>query len=463
MNSEPNATQVVGHPTAAAYLAGSDPHAGMKAASLLRRRDFIRRSGGAAAAVAAGAAVAPAILRGAPPEGEPVRLGHIGIGTRGGDVLRAAASNPACRVVAVCDVYGPHRRKGVETANNPEVTAYVNYQDLLSDPKVEAVVIGTPDHWHERMVLDAVAAGKDVYCEKGWTTSIAAAKRMREAIRSSGRVFQLGHQGRQHAAADVARARLLDGVIGEITLINLGRFFNGAPERPPWRWYGYYNIYERPDPAQVIKELDWERWLGPAPAIEFNERHFWHWRCYHAYGTGQAGDLLTHEMDLVQAVLRYGIPDTCVTHAHNAFWQDDREAPDTWLSSFVFEKRNCSVTFEGSMNSRRQQTPEFIGRNGRLVFNDIGQNASRFEIYGDVPAYRPAKEPRTEPEFTFLPGKEHRKPDHLSDFLRCVRTRERPQCHEDEAFIEAAVLLMSFESHRQKRMVRWDSEKEEIV
>jgi len=459
MNSKPNATRPIEYPQAGD--AGPDP--GIIASSGLKRRDFIRTSGGAMAAVAAGGALAPAVLRGAAPESEPVRLGHIGIGTRGGDILRAAASNPACRVVAVCDVYGPHLRKGAEMANNPEVTAHADYHDLLADPKVEAVVIGTPDHWHEQMVLDAIAAGKDIYCEKGLTTSMAAAKRMRDAVKSSGTVFQLGHQGRQHAAADEARAMLMDGAVGEVTLINLGRYFNGSPERPPWRWYGYYNIYDRPDPAEVIKELDWERWLGPAPSIDFNERHFWHWRCYHAYGTGQSGDLLTHEMDLVQAVLRYGIPDTCVTHAHNCFWHDDREAPDTWLSSYVFEKQNCCVTFEGSMNSRRKQTPEFIGRDGRLVFNDIGQNATRFATYADEPAYRPANQPRAEPVFSFLPGREHRKPDHLSDFLRCVRTREKPQCHEDEAFIEAAVLMMSFESHRQNRMVRWDAGREEIV
>ena len=209
--------------------------------------------------------------------------------------------------------------------------------------------------------------------------------------------------------------------------------------------------------------LDWDRWLGPAPAIDFNERHFWHWRCYWPYGTGQAGDLLSHEMDFVQSVLRYGIPDSCVTHAHNAFWRDDREAPDTWLSSYVFEKQHCSVTFEGCMNSGRQQTPEFIGRNGRLIFNEIGQAASQFETYGDEEAYRPARYPQPKPSFVFTPGPDHRKPDHLSDFLHCVRTREKPQCNEDEAFVEAVTLLMSMESFKQKRQVRWDPVKEEIV
>lgn len=435
----------------------------MNSSPTLKRRDFILTSGRSAAALVAGMIAAPSILRGATPESDPVRIGHIGIGTRGGDVLRAAASKPGCRVVAVCDVYQPHLRKGAEISNNSDVKSYTDYHDLLSDPNVEAVVISTPDHWHETMLLDAVSAGKDVYCEKGWTTSIAAAKRMRAAVKKSGRVMQLGHQGRQLAAADVARKMLLDGAIGDITLVNLGRFFNGPVERPPWRWYGGYNQFVRPDPQQVIKDLDWERWLGPAPSIDFNERHFWHWRCYWAYGTGQAGDLLSHEMDFVQSVLRYGIPDSCVTHGHTAFWKDDREAPDTWLSSYVFEKQNCSVTFEGCMNSRRQQTPEFIGRNGRMIFSEIGQNASLFETYGDAAAYRPASYPQPKPDFFFAPGAEHRKPDHLTDFLQCVRTREKPQCNEDEAFIEAVTLLMSFESYQQKRLVRWDPKLEEIV
>jgi predicted dehydrogenase len=286
---------------------------------------------------------------------------------------------------------------------------------------------------------------------------------MRKAVKDAKVVMQLGHQGRQLAAADVARKMILEDAIGEVTLINTGRFFNGEPGRAPWRWYGSFQNYVRPDPQQVIKDLDWERWLGPAPQIDFNERHFWHWRCYWPYGTGQAGDLLSHEMDHVQSVLRYGIPDSCCTQGHNAFWHDDREVPDTWISSFVFEKQNCTVLFEGSMNSRRSQSPEYIGRNGRIIFNSIGQDATLFEMFGDARAHNLAHHPQTKPKYLFAAGKEHLKPDHLHDFLHCVRTREKPQCNEDEAFIETAVLLMSVEAYRQKRHVRWDVENEEIV
>ena len=445
----------------------------MKTIGNIPRRDFLQSTGLVAASslvgtvaaneAAKGTVEAPAIVEGVDPTAEPVRVAQIGIGTRGQNLIQVAGSRKSCQVVAICDVYKPHLERGIEPSGNPDVATFTDYRKMLEDPKIEAVIIATPDHWHERMLIDCVEAGKDVYCEKGWTMTVESAKRMRKAVKDADAVMQLGHQGRQLAAADEGRKLIEEGAIGEVTLINTGRFFNGPDERPPWRWYGTYSNYERPDPEQVIKDLDWESWLGEAPSIDFNERHFWHWRCYWPYGTGQAGDLLSHELDHVQSVLSYGIPDTCSTHAHNAYWKDDREVPDTWLSSFVFEDKDCSVIYEGCMNSRRSQSPEYIGREGRMIFNSIGQNASLFEVFGDEAAHRIARHPRPEPTEFFKAGKEHRRPDHMEDFLNCVRTREKPRCDEDEAFIETAVIAMSMQSFREKRQVRWDASKEEIV
>jgi predicted dehydrogenase len=432
--------------------------------SVINRRQFVQRSGMAATATLA-ATAAPGILRGkeGADEFDPVRVAQIGIGTRGLNLIRVAGSKKSCTVRAICDVYKPHLERGIPLCGNPDVKTFTDYREMLNDPKIEAVIIVTPDHWHEKMLLDCVAAGKDVYCEKGWTMSIAAAKRMRQAIKDAGAVMQLGHQGRQLAAADEGARMINEGEIGEVTLVNTGRFFNGSAERPPWRWYGNYSNYERPDPNQVIRDLDWEAWLGNCPQIDFNERHFWHWRCYWPYGTGQCGDLLSHELDQVQAVLKYGIPDSCVTQGRVNFWKDDREVPDTWHSTYVFEDEDCMVTYEGSQCSRRGQSPEYIGTKGRLIYNSIGQNASQFEIYPDQSAHRLFRHKRVEPSYFFAPGKEHRRPDHMQDFFNCVRTRKKPRCNEDEAFIETATMLMALESYRQNRQVRWDPEKEDII
>lgn len=154
---------------------------------------------------------------------------------------------------------------------------------------------------------------------------------------------------------------------------------------------------------------------------------------------------------------------SCVSQARVAFWHDDRETPDTWTSSFVFEKKNCTVTYEGSMASNRGQSPEYMGNKGRIVYNSIGQNATMFETFKDDVCHRIARHPRAELTSFFAPTKEHRRPDHMEEFFNSVRTRQKTRCNEDEAFIETAVLVMATEAYKQKREVRWDAEKEWIV
>jgi len=424
------------------------------------RRHFLQN----ASALTAGAAAlaVPRVLKGADVAADPVRVGHIGAGTRGWSLVRETGRSPLAKVVAVCDVYKPHVDRGVAAARNEDVKAVADYRDLLADDRIEAVVIATPDHWHEQMVVDAAAAGKAIYCEKGLTMSIAAAKKMRDAVKKAGVVFQLGHQGRSLPAYETAGKMIRDGEIGPVTLIKTGRYFNGTRERPPWRWYGWYSEYRRPDPKDVVANLDWERWLGPAPKIDFHERHFWHWRCYWPYGTGQAGDLLSHELDQVQCTLGWGIPDTCMCLGLNAYYDDGRQVPDTWLANYTFEKQNCSLTFEGCMNSHRQQPPEYVGREGRLIFSDIGQNASKFVVYDDGVAFPHMRGP-LEPKYSYDPSTGPKWPGHMEEFLTCVRTGATPKCNIDESFIEAATFLMSVESYKTQRLVRWNAEKEEIV
>ena len=420
------------------------------------RRHFLGTTAKTAGALAALSSF-PRGLRAAESPNATVGVGCIGIGTRGGDVMKNVVAVPGTKVVAISDVYQPHVEKGLALAANPEAKGYRDYREMLADPRVDAVVIATPDHWHCQMVLDAVAAGKDIYCEKGFSHTLDEAKKMRDAVKASKVVFQLGHQGRQNSAAFQAKQLFASGVFGQVTLARVGRFMSSSLQHPTWRWYGYYSQRERPDPAEVRRQLDWENWLGPAPKIPWNERHFWHWRCYWAYGTGQAGDLLSHEMDMLQYVLGHGIPDTCNCSGQVARLKDDRETPDTWVATYQYDKLGRTVNFIGSMNTRGGQPVEICGENATLRFNDIGQNVSNFEIIPErhydgpeLPAgYRPRETPK--------------QPSHMQDFINCVRDRGRPKCPVGEAFIEAATYLMSVESYKQGRMVRWDPVREEIV
>jgi predicted dehydrogenase len=422
----------------------------------LTRRQFLQTTGQSAASLAAMSTLAPALL-GAKAPNESIGVGCVGLGTRGGDLINAVAPVPGVKVVAVADVYGPHRQKGVERSRNPDVKAYVDYRELLADKNVDAVVIATPDHWHCQMVIDAVQAGKDIYCEKGFAHTLEQAKRMREALKRSKVVFQLGHQARQSTCALQARELIAQGVLGPITLVRTGRFMSSEPAHPTWRWYGYYNQWNRPDPAQAAHDVNWDLWLGPAPKISWNERHFWHWRCYWAYGTGQAGDLLSHELDFVQYLLGHGIPDNCYCAGLNALLQDDRETPDTWAATYQFEKLARTVTFTGSMNTNVGQPVEICGKEATLRFDGIAHDVNTFTIQPE------AYNKRADIPASYQRGKTPNQPNHVVDFFNCVRSRGTPKCPVDEAFIETVTYLMSVESFRQKRLVRWDPAKEEIV
>lgn len=422
----------------------------------LTRREFLGTSGKAAATLAAASAFGPAILK-AKPLGETIGVGCIGLGTRGGDLINNVMNCDGVKVTAVCDVYGPHRQKGIDRSKNPAVKAYVDYRELLADKDVDAVVIGAPDHWHCPMVLDAVKAGKDIYCEKGLAHTLEEAKLMRAALKQSRVVFQLGHQARQSACALQAKELLATGALGPITLVRTGRMCNTDLAHPMWRWYGYYDQWRRPDPVQVAKDVNWELWLGSAPKIPFNERHFWHWRCYWRYGTGQAGDLLSHELDYVQYLLGHGIPDTCACLGLNALLNDDREVPDTWDATYQFLKLGRTITFTGTMNTSLGQPVEICGKNASMRFDAIAHDVTKFTI---VPE---GFSTSTKLPKGYLSGQTPKQPSHMADFFNCVRNRGTPKCSVDEAFIETATYLMSIASYQQQRTVRWDPIKEEIA
>ncbi len=423
---------------------------------VLTRRQFLENTSKASITLAAASAYSPSLLAAKSPN-ETIGVGCIGLGTRGGDLLSAVAPLPGVKVVAVCDVYGPHRQKGIDRSQNPDVKAYVDYRELLADKNVDAVVIGTPDHWHCQMVLDAAKAGKDIYCEKGFSRTLEEAKKMRKALKQSKVVFQLGHHARQATAALQAKELIASGILGPITFVRTGRFMSSDPSHPMWRWYGYYSQWNRPDPAQVVKDVNWDLWLGPAKKIPWNERHFWHWRCYWAYGTGQAGDLLSHEMDFVQYLLGHGIPDTCYCAGLNALLNDDREVPDTWAATYQFKKLGRTVTFTGTMNTNVGQPVEICGKEATLRFDGIAHDVNSFTIQKE------GYNKRTGIPEGYERGKTAPQPSHVMDFFNCVRSRGIPKCGVDEAFIETATYLMSVESHHRQRPVRWDAAKEEIV
>jgi len=442
----------------------------MKSGKRLTRRRFLKTTG-QGAVVAALASRAPAILSAKSPN-EVIGVGQIGFGVRGGELIQQVAGTKqkagieGAKVVALCDVYKPHLQKGIDRCNNASVRTYQDYKDLIADKSVDAVIIAVPDHWHSRMVIDAANAGKDIYVEKCWTRTLPEAKAMLAAIKKNKVVMQLGHNSRESTAALQAIGVVKSGVLGPITFVRMGLFRNRELGKDEWRWFGGYSQYNRPDPAQVKADVDWQRWLGPAPAREFDFERFWHWRCYWDYGTGIAGDLLSHAFDFAQYILGYGIPDTCCCSGQVGLLKDGRECPDVWNVAYEYLKRGCTLTYACTFNSMELgQELEIRGKDALLKWEE----RDSFEVYPERVSkrYRPEIEKRTmeegKPFLKFDPAKTPEQPSHMQDFFNCIRSRRKPKDNEDEAFIEAVTCIMSVEAFKQQRTVRWDAEKQEIV
>jgi len=405
----------------------------------IRRRAFLRNSVlvGAGCWVAGRSATSPARS-----PNEKLNIGIVGVHSRGAANMAAVAGE---NIAALCDVDETYLAEAAK--NHPKAKTYIDWRKMLDQKDLDAVVVSTTEHTHAPASIAAMKRGKHVYCEKPLAHSVYEARLMRETSKKMKVATQMGTQ--IHASENYRRVVELiqSGAIGPVR------------EAHVWVDQGIEGPRSRPqDTPPVSKNLHWDLWLGPAPKIPWNERHFWHWRCYWAYGTGYAGDLLSHELDFVQYLLGHGIPDNCSCLGLLARLRDDREVPDTWVATYEFEKLGRTVTFTGSMNNSQAKQPvEICGCDATLRFDGIAHDVTRFEILPEEHC------PRTDLPKGYDYRKTPRQPDHMEDWVNCMQSRGTPKCSTDEAFIETATFLMSLASYQQRRVVRWDPVREEII
>lgn len=441
----------------------------------ITRRTFMKKTGQSAAVIAA-MSHAPAVFAAGYSPNEVIGIGHVGVGVRGGQLVTDVVGEPDkdrpgvenTKVLAICEIYKGHLEKGLKLSGNPNCKSYHNYEDMLADKDIDAVVIAVPDHWHSQIVIDAANAGKDIYVEKCWTRTVHEAKAMLKAVKYNNTVMQLGHNTRSNTVAKQASELLLTGLLGPIHFVRTGIFRNRPMGQDEWRWYGWYDNYDRPDEAMVKENLDWKRFLGNAPYHPFSMERFWHWRCYWDYGTGIAGDLLSHAFDFANYILKLGIPEKCVCSGQNNLLKDGREAPDTWNTIYEYPAKNLTLVWNCTFNSLAETPGPFdIDIRGKEAMMKV--NETNYQVYaedtsrryrseldsGKIVAGKPFKE--------FDPAATDPLPSHMQDFINCVRNRQKPIDNEDEAFTEAITCIMSVESYFQERLVKWDVERQEIV
>ncbi len=395
------------------------------------RRDLLRASGAAPALFTASSYAQTAGAN------EKILLGLIGSGERGRYVATQFQANPSVEVAAVCDVYAENVDRALQKA--PRAKGFTDYRQLLEFKGLNAVLIGTPDHWHARQTIDALNAGLDVYVEKPLTLTIEEGPEIVKAARVNGRICQVGMQQRSGPHYLQAKREYFDtGRLGKITLART------------W-WHG--NTYHlRRAPASLAKQpsnLDWAKFLGPVKWRDYDAQQFYNWRAYLEFGGGQITDLFTHWIDVVHLFMGQEIPTSAVAAGGVYQYKDGRTAPDT-INVLLEYPGDFTATFEATLAPGvRGAAVEICGTEGRLWID-----RGRFEFH---PAGRGAQ-----PVIVKAPRQDMTL-DHVNDFLDCVRTRQLPRGDVLIGHRSAQASHLGNIAYVQKRRLKFDPIREEIL
>jgi predicted dehydrogenase len=296
------------------------------------RRQFLSTAARAAAAAAI-AGRAPLVRTAAQgPPSDRVRIGVIGFGVQGLNDANAALRVPNVEVVAAASCYDGHLERAGELLGEGALRTR-DYRRILDDKTIDAVIVSTPDHWHTRICLDAIAAGKDVYCEKPLTHRLEEGNTLLEAVRSSKVMFQVGSQHTSAPAILEAKRLIADGVLGQVTQV-----------KASWDTNSDISAWVKPIPPDASEAtIDWPRFQGSAPTRPFDPRRVFRWRTYREYGEGLAGDVLVHIITAIHYLLDLQAPTVGTAVGGRLLWKDDRNVYDTITGGWEYPEGIVAV------------------------------------------------------------------------------------------------------------------------
>jgi len=286
------------------------------------RREFLEAS---AAAAGVSFVAEPFTFRKVAPS-DTVRFGMVGVGMQGNGLLRTSISLPGVVCAGAADLYDGRHTLAKEIVG-PTLPTTREYRRLLDDKTIDCIVAAVPDHWHRRMVVEAVGAGKDIYIEKPMSHNAADGVAMVDAVKKSGRILQVGSQRVSSQICAKAKDMIAQGLLGDLTLVEgwLGR------NEPTGAW-------EYPPPPDLsLQTLDWDTWQNDVPKRALDPNIFARWRCWKEYGTGVAGDLLVHLISGMQFML--GInepPKQAMSVGGIRRWKDGRNMPDVHATIYYY-------------------------------------------------------------------------------------------------------------------------------
>lgn len=434
------------------------------------RRAFLATS----IAGATGVALSARAQNTSQPAGDAVRLGIVGAGIRGLELMQAALKAGG-KIVAVCDLYDGHFRRAQEIQPNTPTTR--DYREVVSRNDIDAVIVATSDHWHAPVAIAAMKAGKDVYCEKPMTHTIPEALEMVRASRETGRLVQVGSQSLSMESTLKGKQWFDAGEIGRVFMVQCSIYRPSAIGA--WRY---------PVPPDASPQtVDWERFLGNAPKRPFDARRFFQFRNWWDYGTGIAGDEYVHLLSRVHYVMGVQYPLGAVANGGIYKWEGDRDVPDIHNTLYDYEKFQVQVSANLVSNWEGGEIVRFMGDKGTIELTEEGAKLLPYnpvEDYGypleswpkdtkdrfiaehkddplaDVGTAR--QQPKREP-VAFVQQREGTE-DHFKNLFECVRNRQQPRENVEFGCGTAVACHMANASYRQGgRRVVWDREKQKLL
>jgi predicted dehydrogenase len=372
-----------------------------------------------------------------------IRIGIIGPGARGSEILRQALDCRNVECIGAADVYTRRLEDVRKTA--PNARTYLDYRHLLEDKDVDAVLIATPQHLHAEHFTAALDAGKHVYQEKTMAFTVEHAKRMRAAFERAGakRTVEIGHQWTSGGQMPDALSFLKPELMGKITYIH-GHMYRNTPHgKPQWS----RPVYPDMTPENIV----WKSFLGEAAPHAFDANRYINWRFFWDYSGGNVYENMCHQLAFWYKAMGLAIPKKVTMTGGLYLWKDGREVPDTMSVSMEHEEELLYTWDSGFGNDQLRVTEDVLGDNGTITHTMQGVR------------YLPQKVNRK--DGNEMVGTTTADPKaHMQNFLDHIRGNAREvNCPFDIGYRVAIACRMAVESYRQQRTVRWDAAKEEMV
>jgi predicted dehydrogenase len=403
------------------------------------RRDFLKQT-----ATAGAAFLSAKLAAGVVGANDRIRIGMIGVGSRGQELLKQILAVPNTQVIAMADVY--NRRFDEVKRVVPDIQTFTDHRRLLDLKDVDGVIVASPLHLHARHFVDSIAAGKDLYAEKTMTWSIPEAEKCLQAAKKSDRVVQIGLQHVSGGPFQDTKNWLSQGIVGKVTQVDAWMGRNTPHGEGQW--------VRQPAADCVAKNVDWHAFLNGRPDNGFNAFRFMNWRLYWMFSGGNVTENMIHQIAWIMTALNLPLPNAAYMSGGIFSEKDGREVPDTMSVTLDFPE--LVVTWESTFNNRRYGLGQkLLGSDGTVEYiagaTDMVSGESEEQIH-----YYPEKVNR--PNGEEITG-HSTATNHMANWIDCMRSRKAPNATVDIGYGSAVAAHMSNLSYLQKRRVTLEEAK----